>query len=192
MRTATELQQAIVGGAVDIEVHAHLDFRGLPLPENPILQGTSGPKRAPEEAFLYAGLPLRSIRVRCCLTMLPCAGTADASRSRANAGLEIMSSDVLYRTRSAGLDSWAVGSCSCRPCCIVRTPLPWLGQYQSGATVRCYGTGAMVPVLRYQCYGTGATVPVLRYWCKQRLAAPHEQSASHLHLCSVDADSINL
>ena len=53
-------------------------------------------------------------------------------------------------------------------------------------------SGAMVPVLRYQCYGTGATVPVLRYWCKQRLAAPHEQSASHLHLCSVDADSINL
>ena len=64
VKTAQELQEAVLGGAVDIEIHAHLDFRTLPLPRNPILRGLHTQKRPVNTASLYAAAPLRSIRVR--------------------------------------------------------------------------------------------------------------------------------
>lgn len=61
--TAQELQHASRAKAVDIEVRAHLDIRGLPRTENPALLGEESETNQKRYALLYtAGLP-RSIRV---------------------------------------------------------------------------------------------------------------------------------
>lgn len=64
--TAQALQQALLDGTPDIEVRAHMDLRGLSIPENPDIPATSSqaaknPKRF---ALLYARASLQSLRVR--------------------------------------------------------------------------------------------------------------------------------
>ena len=92
VQTAMELQQACLTGAVDIEIRAHLDLRGLVRPLNPVFSHTSTASDGayPEYgenadyddytdyhedvvygdisqtrrlALLYSSKPLRSIRV---------------------------------------------------------------------------------------------------------------------------------
>ena len=70
VKTAQELQQAIAAGAADIEIQAHLDFRTLPLAKNPIYEGDHSLNNPVEFALVYAGSPLRSIRV--CSFHAPC------------------------------------------------------------------------------------------------------------------------
>lgn len=78
VRNATELQEAVGGGAVDIEIRSHLDFRVLragPPPQPGEYASVSGAEfevrqdehlsGAAEERFLlFAVPPTRSIRVR--------------------------------------------------------------------------------------------------------------------------------
>lgn len=63
VQTAIELQQACLTGAVDIEIRAHLDLRGLIRPPNPGVAG-AGKYDFGTRALLYSSSPLRSIRVR--------------------------------------------------------------------------------------------------------------------------------
>jgi hypothetical protein len=77
VRTASELQQAVQGGARDIEVVNHLDLRSLQLLKNPSRSPSSRPP-ADQKHFLayshtmYAGEKTRSIRVCCYGELLPC------------------------------------------------------------------------------------------------------------------------
>lgn len=66
--TAFEFQGAFHEGVRDIEIHAHLDLRKLPIPPNPLV-----PVPGSQEAFQigYLGSPIRSIRVRIWLLSHP-------------------------------------------------------------------------------------------------------------------------
>ena len=59
--TALDFQDAFHEGVRDIEIHAHLDLRNLPVPRDPLVTvpfGRGGYKIG------YLGNPIRSIRVR--------------------------------------------------------------------------------------------------------------------------------
>ena len=65
VRTAEELQQATLTGAVDIEIWAHLDLRGLRRTSNPEIDlHTAAIGSRSASALLYGEPTLRSIRVR--------------------------------------------------------------------------------------------------------------------------------
>ena len=59
--TAAEFQDAFHEGVRDIEIHAHLDLRTLPVPRNPLVEVPFGTS---EYKIGYVGTPVRSIRVR--------------------------------------------------------------------------------------------------------------------------------
>eukprot|EP00892_Ulva_mutabilis_P000954 jgi/Ulvmu1/1085/UM106_0001.1 len=65
VRTAAELQQASLSGAMDIEIRTHIDMRSLELALNPMIQGAESLTNPRRLALLYASLPLRSIRGNC-------------------------------------------------------------------------------------------------------------------------------
>lgn len=64
VRTARELQEASLRGALDIEIRAHLDLRTLDLAQDPsgLFSGTV--QEFGRRSLLYADLSMRSIRVR--------------------------------------------------------------------------------------------------------------------------------
>ena len=59
--TAADFQDAFHEGVRDIEIHAHLDLRTLPVPRNPLVEVPFG---IPEFKIGFVGNPIRSIRVR--------------------------------------------------------------------------------------------------------------------------------
>ena len=61
--SAQDLQRATATGAVDIEIRAHLDLRGLWRRLNPAIPGHETWQNPKRNALLYAQSPLRSIRV---------------------------------------------------------------------------------------------------------------------------------
>ena len=65
VRLVLDLQRATATGAVDIEIRAHLDLRGLSRTLNPAIPGPETFQNPKRNALLYAQSPLRSIRVRC-------------------------------------------------------------------------------------------------------------------------------
>eukprot|EP00892_Ulva_mutabilis_P004162 jgi/Ulvmu1/2117/UM127_0002.1 len=65
VRTAAQLQQASVSGAMDIEIRAHIDMRSLTLAPNPQIQGEATANNPRRLALLYAPRSLRSIRGNC-------------------------------------------------------------------------------------------------------------------------------
>ena len=70
VRGPNELQQAVLSGAVDIEIRDHLDLRSVPREMNPAVQDSGDAHYRKRFALLYAGHPLRSIRVRLCRATL--------------------------------------------------------------------------------------------------------------------------
>eukprot|EP00892_Ulva_mutabilis_P000965 jgi/Ulvmu1/1086/UM106_0002.1 len=65
VRTAQELQQATLSGAVDIEIREHLSLLNLTRPPNPAQPGQETFQNRKHLALLYASSPLRSIRGNC-------------------------------------------------------------------------------------------------------------------------------
>jgi hypothetical protein len=63
--TASELQQAVQGGARDIEVVSHLDLRALQLLKNPSRLQSDQEHLIKYSHTMYAGEKTRSIRVCC-------------------------------------------------------------------------------------------------------------------------------
>lgn len=61
--TPKDLQRALLDGAVDVEIRAHLDMRSLSLAANPKIQGVETQINRKKLALLYSYNPLRSIRV---------------------------------------------------------------------------------------------------------------------------------
>eukprot|EP00892_Ulva_mutabilis_P000987 jgi/Ulvmu1/1088/UM106_0004.1 len=65
VRTAQELQEATLSGAVDIEIAQHLNLGTLTRPPNPAMPGRETFQNRKHLALLYASQPLRSIRGNC-------------------------------------------------------------------------------------------------------------------------------
>eukprot|EP00892_Ulva_mutabilis_P006269 jgi/Ulvmu1/4013/UM188_0003.1 len=63
--TAQQLRDAIVGGAVDVEILRHLDFRGLERDPNPLINGADSRNNPKRFALLYNSPSLRSLRGNC-------------------------------------------------------------------------------------------------------------------------------
>jgi hypothetical protein len=61
--TAAELQAAINKGALDIEIRAHLDLRGLQIQKNPVVNRPNEPGYTSHTHLAYVSAT-RSIRVR--------------------------------------------------------------------------------------------------------------------------------
>ena len=66
--TAFEFQDAFHEGVRDIEIHAHLDLRNLPIPRDPLVEVPFSQGRY---QIGFAGTPIRSIRVRICTLYQP-------------------------------------------------------------------------------------------------------------------------
>lgn len=63
VRSAQELQQAIMTGKQDIHILAHLDLRGLQIPNNPANKLPANPENIKNTHTMYSSAPTRSIRV---------------------------------------------------------------------------------------------------------------------------------
>ena len=78
VRSAEELQAATLAGAVNIEIHDHIDLRGLSLAVNPDISGPDIHTFIKRLALMYATAHTRSIRVLH-FRLFPCSLSPDVA-----------------------------------------------------------------------------------------------------------------